>query len=220
MLRKTTDSKKERIVPGIIAIAFVASAITFLLLLNIEKNILSNYEKVPVWIATANIQKSVEINQSNVEEYFEIIEIDKNIIPEYAVEDVHSLVGVQTGIMIPQGTVISEAMFVDKDDYLSGLSNPVVVGCKAEDLYQVGNGILRQGDMVNIYTYNSEFEETYLLWENVLVYQTFDNAGNIIYAEDESVAAMRINLIIEKENTEQFYTELSKGSLRVVKIWN
>jgi hypothetical protein len=220
MLRKTTDSKKERIVPGIIAIAFVASAITFLLLLNIEKNILSNYEKVPVWIATANIQKSVEINQSNVEEYFEIIEIDKNIIPEYAVEDVHSLVGVQTGIMIPQGTVISEAMFVDKDDYLSGLSNPVVVGCKAEDLYQVGNGILRQGDMVNIYTYNSEFEETYLLWENVLVYQTFDNAGNIIFAEDESVAAMRINLIIEKENTEQFYTELSKGSLRVVKIWN
>ena len=219
MLRKMTESKKERIFPGVIAIAFVASAITFLLLLNIEKNILSNYEKVPVWVAAANIQKSVEINKSNLEEYFEKIEIDKNIIPEYAVEDIQTLEGAQTGIMIPQGAVISEVMFVDKDDYLGGLTDPVVVGCKAEDLYQVGNGILRQGDMVNIYTYNPDFEETYLLWENVLVYQTFDNSGNRILAEDESIAAMRINLIIEKANAEQFYTELSKGSLRVVKIW-
>ena len=220
MLREMKENKKEFIIPGIIVSAFIASAITFLLLLNIEKNILSDYEKVPVWVAAANIQKSVEINKNNVDEYFTKVEVDKNMVPEYVVEEVYDLDGFQTNIMIPRGTIISATMFLGKNEYLGRMTEPVVVGCKAEDLYQVGNGILRQGDMVNIYTYNPEFGETYLLWENVMIYQTFDNAGNKILSEDEEVAAIRINLIIEKANTEQFFKELSKGSLRVVKVWD
>ena len=212
--------KEKRILPGIIVIAFAASAITFLLLLNMEKNILSNYEKINVWVAAANIQESVEITKDNLEEYFEKKDIDKNIVPEYAVTDIHLLEGFQTTVMIPKSAVLLEVMFASKDPYVEQLSDPVVVGCKADDLYQVASGILRQGDVVNVYTVNDELGETYLLWENVVIYQTFDSAGKKIAPEDDDLAATRINLIIEKHDTEQFYTELNKGSLRVVKVWD
>ena len=66
----------------------------------------------------------------------------------------------------------------------------------------------------------SKQTETYLLWADVLIDQTFDNAGNLIVPEDVTTAAARINLLMEEGYAEQFYTELNKGSLRMVKVWN
>lgn len=212
--------EERRIFPGVIAAAFIASAITFFLLLNIERNALSDYEKVVVWIASANIPKAAEINSGNMESCFKQVEVDKSGLPEYVITDIHSLEGNRTTLMIPEGTILSEPMFTDDTSYVDSLTNPVIVGCKADDLYQVVSGILRKGDIVNVYTVNDELGETYLLWEDVLIDQTFDNAGNLIVPEDVTTAAARINLLMEEGYAEQFYTELNKGSLRMVKVWN
>ena len=72
---------------------------------------------------------------------------------------------------------------------------------------------------MNIYTVNSEVEETYMLWENIVVYQVFDGAGNTIAPEDTATPAARVNLLLEEGCTEQFYNELNAGSLRLVKVW-
>ena len=212
--------KERRIFPGVIVIAFIASAVTFFLLLNIEKNLLSNYEKATVWVATAGIRKSFEMQEENVEHLFRQVEVDKARIPEQVVEDIHTLAGKSTVLTIPAGTILSETMFTNHEKYVKGLTNPVIIGCKAEDLYQVASGILRKGDMVNIYTVNDELGEAYLLWSDVMIYQTFDNSGNQIAAEDTTTAAARINLLMEEWYTEQFYTELHRGSLRMVKLWD
>ena len=212
--------KERRIFPGVIMIAFIASAVTFFLLVNIEKNILSNYEKATVWVAATELPKSLEIQEENVGNYFQQVEVDKNLIPEGIVGDVHALAGSRSALLIPAGTILSESMFTNDETYRKGLTNPVIIGCKAEDLYQVASGILRKGDMVNVYTVNDELGETYLLWADVMIYQTFDNAGNQIAAEDTTTAAARINLLMEEWYAEQFYTELYRGSLRMVKIWD
>ena len=146
--------------------------------------------------------------------------MDKTRIPEYVIEDVNALTGKRATLMIPVGTILVEPMFTSDEKYVNGLTEPVIVGCKAEDLYQVVSGVLRKGDMVNIYTVNDELGETYLLWSDVMIYQTFDNSGNLIAAEDITTAAARINLLMEEWYAEQFYTELYRGSLRMVKIWD
>lgn len=227
MLRETRKNKEKvrvrkerRIFPGVIAVAFIASAITFFLLLNIEKNMLQNYEKAAVWVAAASLQKSAEISAENMEEYFRQVEVDKSRLPEYVIRDIHEIEGSRAALMIPEGTILSEPMFSSDESYVNNLTNPVILGCKAEDLYQVASGILRKGDVVNVYTVNDELGETYLLWADVLIDQTFDNAGNLIAPEDVTTAAARINLLMEEACAEQFYTELNKGSLRMVKIWN
>ncbi len=215
-----TERKFRRILPGVIAVSFLASAITFFMLLKIEQNMLQDYEKVNVWITAATLQKSVEIAEENLQLYFQQVEVDKSILPENRVMEPKMLNGARTAVVIPEGSILTETMFVSDEGYRSNLISPVIVGCKADDLYQVASGILRKGDRVNVYTVNEELEETYLLWSNVLIEQTFDQAGNRIAPEDTSVAAARINLLMEEGWTEQFYTELKKGSLRMVKIWD
>ena len=216
---KKQGKKKLKTGPGVILISFIASAITFFLLLRIEQNMLQDYEKEKVWITAVGLEKNVEISKENIYTYFQQTEVDKSILPKSKVTDLEMLAGSRTVFSIPEGTVLSVNMFTD-DDYQSSLADPVIVGCKADDLYQVASGILRTGDIVNVYTVNDELEETYLLWDNVLIQQTFDQSGNRIAPEDITTAASRINLLMEEGWTEQFYTELQKGSLRMVKIWD
>lgn len=212
--------RSGRFFPGVIVIAFAAAFLSFFLLVHIEKSMLSNYEKATVWVAAANLQKSLEITESNSFSCFVQMQVDKKLVPAGAVEDISSLEEFRTVLAIPQGTILLETMFTGESSYIEKMGQPIIAGCKSEDLYQVVSGTLRKGDFVNIYTVNQEMEETYLLWENVLVYQTFDASGNLIPPEDTVTAAARINLLMEERYAEQFYNEIAKGSLRMVKIWD
>ncbi len=210
---------KKSIWPGMILIAFVAAIGTFFLLLHIEKNALSAYEKTQVWVSKAQLVKGLEITETGWVDCFEQIEIDKNKIPANLIVHPQELIGMQTVMEIPAGSIVTSPMFSGEEAYVAGLNNPVVAGCKGDDLFQLVSGVLRKGDLVNLYTVNEELEETYLLWEKVMVYQVFDTAGNSISSEDTTTPAARVNLLLEEGYAEQFYKELSQGSLRMVKLW-
>lgn len=211
--------KGKNILPGIILVSLVAAVATFFIMLQVEKNALSAYEKELVWCTNAELPKGLEITEQNRTQYFVQVEMDKSKVPSQAITEPTDLVGTQTTILVPQGAVLCKSMFSDEEKYVEALQSPVVAGCKAEDLFQLVSGVLRKGDLVHIYTVNEELGVTYLLWENVLVYQTFDSAGNAIASEDAATPAARINLLLEKGYAEQFYNELQNGSLRVVKVW-
>ncbi len=212
-------NERKSIWPGVILVAFAAAMGTFFLLLHIEKNALSDYEKTYVWVSRAELAQGLEITEAAWNECFEQIEIDKNRVPEQLVENAQELAGMRTLIQIPRGSIVTQAMFTNEGAYAEGLYSPVIAGCKGEDLFQLVSGVLRKGDLVNMYTVNEELGETYLLWENVMVYQAFDASGNSIASEDITTPAARINLLLEEGYAEQFYNELSQGSLRMVKIW-
>lgn len=215
------NSKKEkkRILPGVIIAAFVAALATFFILLQAEKNMLSEYEKEAVWCSSQQLPKGLEITQQNWQQYFVQTDIEKSKVPEKKVTDPQLLIGKLAGLEIPRGTVLTDTMFEGDEKYIASMQSPVIAGCKADDLFQFVSGVLRKGDLVHIYAVNEDLGATYLLWENVLVYQVFDTAGNLIPPEDITTPAARVNLLLEKGNAELFYNELQNGSLRVVKVW-
>lgn len=215
------NSKKEkkRILPGVIIVAFVAALATFFILLQAEKNMLSEYEKEAVWCSSQQLPKGLEITQQNWQQYFVQTDIEKSKVPEKKVTDPQLLIGKLAGLEIPRGTVLTDTMFEGDEKYIASMQSPVIAGCKADDLFQFVSGVLRKGDLVHIYAVNEDLGATYLLWENVLVYQVFDTAGNLIPPEDITTPAARVNLLLEKGNAELFYNELQNGSLRVVKVW-
>lgn len=219
-MNKSGKEKEKRFLPGMILIAFIAAVATFFLMLHIEKNILSDYEKQVVWVAAADLQKSLEIKDTNINQCFVQTEIEKTKVPAYAVQEIESLTGRMTAIMIPEGTVLSEPMFAEEERYMDMMYEPVLVGCKADDLCQFVSGILRKGDRVDIFVINDESEEACLMWEDVRIYQAFDSAGNLIAAEDVTTAATRINLFMEVSDAEQFLGALQKGTLQIVKVWD
>lgn len=216
---RSGEEKTGRGLPGIILAAFAAAVITYVVLVNVERNALSAYEKRDCWVLTATLEKGTEITEDNVGTLFCRIQADAQHIPQEAVEDPGALKGSQAAITIPQGSMVTHAMFTQAGSYRAGLDNPVVAGCKAEDLYQLVSGTLRSGDRIHIYTVDEELGETYLIWDNVTVYQAFDSSGNLIPPQDTVSAAARINVLLEEGNAELFYSELYRGSLRVVKLW-
>ncbi len=211
--------EKKNILPRVILVAFLASVATFFLLINMEKNALEAYEKVMVWTTKCELAKGLEISANSIPECFVQVEIDKDRVPGRIIENPENLIGKRTEIMLAQGTILTESMFSDEENFRKGMHNPIIAGCKGDDLFQLVSGVLRKGDLVHIYMVNEELGETYMLWENIVVYQVFDASGNAIASEDTVTPAARVNLLLEEGYTEQFYRELNAGSLRLVKVW-
>lgn len=213
------EGRRKKGLPGIILAAFTAALISYVALLNVEKNALSAYEKAECWILSETLEKGTEITTDNAARLFQRAQVDVRHIPQGAVTDPEMLAGSQAAVTITQGSIVTDTMFTRLGSYRAALEKPVIAGCKADDLYQLVSGTLRSGDRIHIYTVDEEMGDAYLIWDNVMVYQTFDSGGNLIPPQDTVSAAARINVLLEEGNAELFYSELYKGSLRVVKLW-
>ena len=209
---------KKHILPRAALAALIASVIVYCIMLNVEKNILQDYEKGSILVTSNNISAGIVINRENVDQYFEIKEMDKKLIPETAVVSKERLENQITATDLDKGTIITKAMFRNLNQMLEEMQDPVIAGFKAEDLYQVVSGKLRSGDFIHIYTVNKDTGAVYLVWNNIFVQEVFDSSGISISPDDKITAAQRVNILIEKKHIEQFYSELATGSLRVVKV--
>lgn len=202
---------------GSIAAALIAAVAVFAAMLQMEKNVLSEYEKGVIYVAAAEIPKGQVITEENFQSYFEEKLLDKNCIPQTALNSVEQVKGLIPVADIEQGVLLTEGMFEVLDSILENMQEPVIAGLKAEDLYQVAGGVLRAGDRIHIYSVNQD-GETQLIWENIFVQQVFDQSGTAIGNDDELTAVQRMNVYMNKADVESFYTELAVGSLRVVKV--
>ena len=203
---------------GVVAVAFVAALTLFFVLLHVEKEALKAYETASVWVAGKEIPNGFVITKEDIEDYFEQKEVNKDILPIGYLTSVQALEEKQAVLDISKGTILTDNMFCSREMYAEQMKSPVLVGVKAEDISQMVSGVLRAGDMVHIYTVQEETGAR-LLWEDVLVYESFDSSGMYIEAHDKTSCAARINLVLEKSEIEDFYTLLSRGDLEVVKVW-
>lgn len=210
--------RKKNILPGAALAALISAIIVYCIMLNVEKNALSAYEKGPILVTSKDVPRGLVLTEDNVNEYFAEKEIDKQLIPEAAIIEADRLFLQMTAGELDKGTLITQSMFTNLKEIQEDMKEPVCAGFKADDLYQVVSGTLRSGDYIHIYTVDLNTGDVYLIWDNIFVKEVFDSAGVMITADDKTSAAQRVNILMEKENIEQFYSELAKGSLRVVKV--
>jgi hypothetical protein len=196
--------------------ALVAAVAVFTVMLQLEKNVLTSYEKGTVYTAAVEIPRGQVITQENCGLYFKVQELDRSCIPESALCSMEQITGLAARFDIEPGVLLATGMFENLEDVLSGMNEPVVAGFKAEDLYQVAGGTLRAGDRIHIYSVSEE-KEARLVWDHVYVQEVFDQTGSRIESGDSVTAAQRINVYLDKSDVEEFYTELASGTLRVVK---
>lgn len=208
---------KTRIWIGSIIAALVAAVAVFAVMMKMEQNLLTQYEKGDILVAEKEIPKGQLITADNCDIYFTEMELDKNCIPETALRSVDQIEDMVPVADIEKGVLLTGGMFEEIDEITTGMKVPVIAGFKAEDLYQVVGGVLRAGDRINIYQVTEEGQAV-LNWQDVYVQQVFDNAGINIANDDSETAAQRINVYLEQANVERFYSQLALGTLRVVKV--
>ena len=200
---------------GVLA-ALVAALAVYGILIRLEKNILTQYEKGTVYTAVVEIPKGQMITEENFTDYFREQQLDKSCIPEEALYSPGQVTGLVASFDIGKGVLLAQGMFETMEDILAGMECPVIAGLKAEDLYQVAGGVLRAGDRVNIYSVQEEGAR--LVWPRVFIQQAFDASGTAIANGDRTTAAQRVNVYLDESEAAQFYAALAEGSLRVVKI--
>lgn len=202
---------------GSMIAALLAAVGIFTMMLQTEKKMLSEYERGEIYVAVKEIPKGTLINNSNMAAYLERRELDKGVIPDTALTDPEQINGLIADWTIDAGTLLTNGMFETRNKITEHMQQPVIAGFKADDLYQVVGGVLRAGDWIHIYTV-SENGTANLIWNKVFVEQVFDSAGNPIGGENATASAQRINVYLDAKDVEYFYTELARGTLRVVKV--
>lgn len=221
ILKKDRSEKKSRMKSkvwvGSIATALLAAVVVFAVMLQIEREILTQYEKGDIYVATRQIPKGQLITKDNYRDYLELRQLDKNCIPKTAIHSVEQIQNLAAVYAIDKDTLLSMGMFESINDITKQMREPIIAGFKADDVYQVVGGVLRAGDRIHIYSIPKE-EGTIVTWQDVFVQQVFDATGQMIPNENSTTAAQRINIYLEKNEVEQFYTSLQNGLLRVVKV--
>lgn len=212
------DTVVERWKTGGVIAALIAAVAVFAVMLQLEKGMLTKYEKGTVYVAAAEIPRGQLITAENRSLYFQEKSLDKSCIPESALCSPEQVTGLAAVFDIEQGVLLATGMFETMDDVLKEMEEPVVAGFKAEDLYQVAGGVLRAGDRIHIYRVSEE-GQVVLVWDDVYVQEVFDQTGARIVNGDIVTAAQRINIYLDKEDVEAFYSELASGTLRVVKAF-
>ncbi len=214
--KKTHAERLAKVKTGGTIAALAAAAAVFVCMVQMEKSILTGYEKGVIYTAASAIYKGQVITEDNYKDYFAEKELDKTCIPPTALSAPEQLYGLAAAHDIEQGVLLTGGMFHALEGIRSELDDPVVAGFKAEDIYQVAGGVLRAGDRIHIYYVQNQ--EAVLAWESVYVQQVFDISGKDIDAADRTTAAQRLNIYLDKKDIEAFYTGLAGGSLRVVKV--
>lgn len=217
--KRMSENIRARLWMGSIIAALVVALTVFVVMIQIEKNILTQYEKGNIYVAIKDIPKGELITAANCDEYFELRQLDKSCIPRTAISGAEQVQNLVASFPIEKGVLLTSGMFEPLNSITAQMKEPVIAGFKAEDLYQVVGGVLRAGDHIHIYSVQEE-GVTVLVWQDVYVQQVFDSAGKSVSNDDNSTSSQRINIYLDKEEVEQFYTELSIGSLRVVKVEN
>ena len=117
-----------------------------------------------------------------------------------------------------KGTLLTEAMFYYPNEVLSMIESPVLVGCKADDIAEFANGIIRAGNFIDIYIFDNEMEMVSLLWKNIFVYEAFDISGVKIETHDLETPAFRLNLLFEQEEVVKFFHHIQLDKIKIVKV--
>ncbi|MCM1065041.1 MAG: hypothetical protein NC420_11350 [Eubacterium sp.] len=218
-VRKKFKTEKQhagsRLKTGGIIAALLSAVIVFAVMLQMEKNLLTQYEKGTIYVAVAGIPKGEVVTEEDHARFFVRQQLDSNCIPPTAISSPDQINGLVAKTDIEQGVLLTTGMFEPVNEILDTMERPVIAGFKAEDLYQVVGGVLRSGDRVNIYSVKED--TVTLVWQDVFVQQVFDASGTAIAGGDRNTAAQRINVYLDQGDVEQFYGELAAGSLRVVK---
>ena len=85
--------EKKRLLPGAALAALAAAALIYLIMLNIEKNMMGAYEKGTVYTAKEDMGHGVELDENSIETKLAAVEMPVELIPAAAIRTKEALEG-------------------------------------------------------------------------------------------------------------------------------
>lgn len=229
--------KKDNFIFGTLIMGIGVAAILFIVLLNVQKNVMSNYEKGSAVVAKQSVPEGVIITEKNAGDYFVLSEYEKDKISKAAYTDMESLYGKITVSLIDEKSIVTDAMVDELSDEMLVEKGLVKASINVSGINQAVNGTLRTGDRVDLYNliknekpaytgaeeqgYEEEDTFTYRtreVWQNVLVYEVFTSDGTRILSDDTESLASYFTVLINRNDAADFYTDFDSSTVQIVKL--
>ena len=109
-LREMSKNTKNKIWNGSILAAFIAAAAVFIIMLQAEKKVLAEYEKITVCVTIDDLPKGESITEDNILNYVQTVEIDRKIVPDTAIKNMDEITGRIAVHRIEKGSVVTRGM--------------------------------------------------------------------------------------------------------------
>ena len=114
-----------RIKAGVSITALAAAVAMFVILLQVEKSVLEQYEKGVVYVAGAPIPKGQMITQENFALYFTEQELDVRCIPLTALKRPEQVQGLAAVFDVEEGVLLTQGMFRRLEDVLKDMEEQI-----------------------------------------------------------------------------------------------
>lgn len=208
---KKPKNKNNRNLFGLVLSVLVAVSV-FVGLVSYQTSVLSNYEKVSRVVAIKDMPDGIRITAQNVNDYFQMDEIEATHDVTKPVEAVEDLIGYVSASEIAKGQTASYVNFTNESELLSWIKDPVHISFTVSKAGDALGGTIRAGNIIDVNV--SSKDEVILAGESLYVTAVYDT-NYALLTENDTNPALTIEVVIDAAEAADFVSAISSGSIYV-----
>ena len=198
--------------------SFLVAVALFGVLVGVEKNLLSDYEKVSVVLCKIDVPKGTKITKENVSQYFYDYEVDIALVNDTCIKDKNEVIDTVVEKSLSAHEILRKDDCTKEAEIYNKFSNPVEASITATNPGDIVSGTIRRGDYVDIAVVNKDTLEYDLMLKKVYVVDAFTSTGEKVTENAEGTAATMLTVVEEKDNLAKFYSARETGNVIVTKL--
>ena len=198
--------------------SFLVAVALFGVLVGVEKNLLSDYEKVSVVLCKIDVPKGTKITKENVSQYFYDYEVDIALVNDTCIKDKNEVIDTVVEKSLSAHEILRKDDCTKEAEIYNRFSNPVEASITATNPGDIVSGTIRRGDYVDIAVVNKDTLEYDLMLKKVYVVDAFTSTGEKVSENAEGTAATMLTVVEEKDNLAKFYSARETGNVIVTKL--
>lgn len=198
--------------------SFLVAVALFGVLVGVEKNLLSDYEKVSVVLCKIDVPKGTKITKENVSQYFYDYEVDIALVNDTCIKDKNEVIDTVVEKSLSAHEILRKDDCTKEAEIYNKFSNPVEASITATNPGDIVSGTIRRGDYVDIAVVNKDTLEYDLMLKKVYVVDAFTSTGEKVSENAEGTAATMLTVVEEKDNLAKFYSARETGNVIVTKL--
>lgn len=197
-------------------VSFILTIMLVIAIVVVRNKLTEKEEEFTVIKTKQEIPLNVVITEDNYMDYLIEDTVPQSQIPEDYLSDYNQLIGQQFLSELSKNTMITSKYIMAQSDILKTMKNPIIAGVSVKSTSNMVNGILRNGDIVDLVFYEN-FNTMHLI-QNVYIAQVFDANGEEISRSDKESTVAKINVYVEADYALQFAQHLQEGTLYINKV--
>lgn len=183
-----------------------------------ESYLLSDKNVTSVVIAAADIKEGTLIDDTNVNEYFKMKDVNSSLVTDSTLKNLDGITG-KASVNISKGEIVTTQRFTNTSSEKDKFENPVMLTYTvSEPTYAVG-GSIREGDIVDIMETitKDEVKSSKLLVKDAYVLTAWDSSGNVISRDDTTSAAVTFTVYVERSD-EEYYNPKNHDNISITNV--